>query len=131
MRSRIVCRGNVEALPQPCSAAIVCDDVIYISGMHAIDANGEIVGVGDIATQTKFVLQMITTIIEAAGGSHRDIVFNQIILSDIANYKAMNDEYGHFYPDEPPARSCIGANLLRPECLVEIASVAHLRKRGP
>jgi aminoacrylate peracid reductase len=130
MRSRVVCRDSIEPLLQPCSAAIVCGEVVYVSGIHAVDANGDIVGVGDVAAQTQFVLRNIIHILETAGGSYLDVVFNQIILSDMANYRAMNDAYKYFYPDEPPARSCIGAHLLRPEYLVEIASVAHIRKRN-
>ena len=40
----------------------------------------------------------------------KDVVFNQIFLSDMAHYQAMNDVYREYFPDEPPARYCIKAD---------------------
>ena len=52
--------------------------------------------------------------------------FNQIFLKDLGDYAAMNEIYREFFPAQPPARYCIRADLVKPEFLVEIASVAHL-----
>jgi aminoacrylate peracid reductase len=62
----------------------------------------------------------------AAGGSLKDVAFNQIFLKDLADYAAMNEAYREFFPAQPPARYCIRADLVKPEFLVELASVAHL-----
>lgn len=78
--------------------------------------------------QTRAVLETIRSIVEAAGGSMADIVFNQIFLKDLADYGAMNSVYKEYFPSEFPARYCIRADLVRPEFLVEICSTAHLPK---
>ena len=55
-----------------------------------------------------------------------DIVFNTIILKDLADYRAMDDVYSEYFPTEPPARYCITAGLVQDDFLVEIASIAHI-----
>ncbi len=55
-----------------------------------------------------------------------DIAMNSIFLKDLGDYAAVNAVYAEFFPSQPPARYCIRADLVRPDFLVEIASVAHL-----
>ena len=100
--------------------------VLYVSGTLALDRDGKVIGAGDVRAQTRAVLESIKSVIEAAGGSMRDIAFNAIFLKDLADYKAMNEVYAEYFPSNPPARYCIRADLVRDEFLVEIASTAHL-----
>jgi len=86
------------------------------------------VGLGDAAAQTRQVLEIIKSVIEAGGGTMMDVVFNHIFLSDMGHYQAMNGVYREYFPSEPPARYCIKAELVRPEFLVEISSTAHVSK---
>ena len=55
-----------------------------------------------------------------------DIAYNMIFIKDLADYQAMNAVYAEYFPTEPPARYCIRADLVRPEFLVEISSIAYL-----
>ena len=64
--------------------------------------------------------------LEAAGGSLKDVTFNQIFLSDMGGYVVMNEVYREYFREI--GRYCIRADLVRPEFLVEIASVAHLEQ---
>jgi aminoacrylate peracid reductase len=91
-----------------------------------MDKEGKLVGAGDVKAQTRAVLNAIKAVVEAAGGTMADIVFNSIFLKDLADYAAMNEVYREFFPSQPPARYCIRADLVRPEFLVEIASIAHV-----
>jgi len=52
--------------------------------------------------------------------------FNHIFVEDLKDYAAMNEVYREFFPAQPPARYCIRTDLVKPEFLVEIASIAHL-----
>ena len=54
------------------------------------------------------------------------MTFNHIFLSGMSNYGAMNEVYREYFPANPPARYCIRADLVKPEFLVEIASIAHV-----
>ena len=112
----------------PYSPGVVADDILYVSGVLAMDASGKTVGVGDATAQTRAVLESIKSIVEAAGGTMADVTMNSIFLKDLGDYAAMNAVYKEFFPSEFPARYCIRADLVKPEFLVEIASIAHLPK---
>jgi aminoacrylate peracid reductase len=112
----------------PYSPAVKAGNVLYISGAVAIDGQGKTVGTGDVTAQTRHVLESIRALVEAAGGTMADIAFNHVFLKDLADYQAMNKVYREYFPKEPPARYCIRADLVKPEFLVEIASVAHLNR---
>ena len=111
----------------PYSPGAKVGDTVYVSGTLALDSNGTLVGAGDVKTQTRHVLETIKSVIEAAGGTMKDIAFNHIFLKELGDYAAMNEVYREYFPNSPPARYCIQANLVKPEFLIEIASVAHLR----
>ena len=110
----------------PYSPGIRAGNVVYVSGTLAIDKEGKTVGVGDAARQTRQVLENISEVLAAAGCSMKDVVFNAIFLKDLSDYGSMNSVYREYFPDEPPARYCIRADLVKPEFLVEIASTAHV-----
>jgi len=110
----------------PYSPGARAGNVLYVSGTLALDAQGKLVGAGDVRAQTRHVLESIKSVLAAAGGSMSDIAFNQIFLKDLADYAAMNEVYREYFPANPPARYCIRADLVKPEFLVEIASTAHL-----
>ncbi|TZG27542.1 pyrimidine utilization protein C [Sphingomonas montanisoli] len=110
----------------PYSSGAKAGNTLYVSGMLALGEGGVALHVGDAAAQTRHVLDAIRTTVEAAGGSMADVAFNHIFLKDFANYPAMNAVYAEYFPGAKPARYCIKADLVKPDCLVEIASVAHL-----
>jgi len=110
----------------PYSSAAKAGNVLYVSGMLALGDGGAVLHVGDAAGQTRHVLEAIKTTVEAAGGTMADVAMNHIFLKDLADYAAFNTVYAEFFPGAKPARYCIQCNLVKPDCLVEIASVAHL-----
>ena len=110
----------------PYSAAAKVGNTLYVSGMLALGEGGAVLHVGDAAAQTRHVLEAIKTTVEAAGGGMADIAMNHIFLKDLRDYAAFNAVYATYFPGDKPARYCIRADLVKPECLVEIASVAHL-----
>lgn len=118
-------KGSAPPLA-PYSPGTKAGNTVYVSGMLALDANGQVVGPGDIKTQTRVALDSIKEVIEEAGGSMADITMNSIILKTMADYKGMNEVYATYFPEAPPARYCIQADLVRPEFLVEIVAIAHI-----
>ena len=110
----------------PYSPGTKADGIVYVSGMLALDSAGQVVGRGDVKAQTRAVLDAVKSVVEAAGGTMRDVTYNAIFLKDLADYAAMNEVYREFFPTEPPARYCIRADLVRPEFLVEVSSIAHV-----
>jgi aminoacrylate peracid reductase len=110
----------------PYSPGMRAGDWLFVSGTLALGAKGEVLGAGDAAAQTRHVLNAIKSVVEAAGGTLANVVYNQIFLKDLGDYAAMNRVYAEFFPSSPPARYCIRADLVKPEFLVEIASTAYL-----
>ena len=110
----------------PFSAGARAGNVVYVSGVLALGEGGVVLHVGDAEAQTRHVLNVIRTTLEAAGATLADVAFNHIFLKDFADYAAMNKVYAEVFPGAKPARYCIRADLVKPDCLVEIASVAHL-----
>jgi aminoacrylate peracid reductase len=113
----------------PYSPGVKADNVVYVSGVLPLDKDGKLVGQGDVTAQTRQVLENIKSVLEAAGGTMDDIVFNSIFLSNMSHYAEMNAVYKTYFARNAPARYCIRADLVKPEFLVEIASTAHLSER--
>ena len=123
----IVPKGSPPPLA-PYSPGAKAGNAIYVSGTLALDSEGKLVGAGDVKAQTRQVLETIKSVLEAAGGSLKDVTFNHIFLTDMIGYADMNEVYREYFPTNPPARYCIRADLVKPEFLVEIASIAHLSR---
>lgn len=123
----IVPKGSPPPLA-PYSPGAKAGNAVYVSGTLALDSEGKLVGAGDVKAQTRQVLETIKSVLEAAGGSLKDVTFNHIFLTDMIRYADMNEVYREYFPTNPPARYCIRADLVKPEFLVEIASIAHLSR---
>lgn len=110
----------------PFLPGVVGGNTVYVSGTLPFDADNNVVHMGDAAAQTRHVLETIRRVIETAGGTMDDVVMNHIFLTDWANYAALNAVYAEFFPGDKPARFCIQCGLVKPDALVEIATVAVL-----
>ncbi len=121
----IIPAGSAPPLA-PYSPGMKSGNTIFVSGTIPNDANGNVVGKGDIVAQTERVLESVKAILEAGGGSMEDVVMNHVFITDYANYAAMNEVYGRYFGNTRPARYCIKSELVHPDWLVEIASVAVL-----
>jgi aminoacrylate peracid reductase len=114
----------------PYSPGALADGVLYVAGTLPFDKENNVLHVGDAAAQTRLVLDTIKAVVEAAGGTMADITFNSIFITDWANYAAVNAVYAEYFPGDKPARYCIQCGLVKPDALIEIASVAHIGVKG-
>jgi aminoacrylate peracid reductase len=106
----------------------MADGVLYVSGTLPFDQDNNVVHPNDASAQTRHVLETIKKVIETAGGTMDDVTFNMIMLRDWSDYAAINLVYAEYFAGEKPARYCIQCGLVKPEALVEIASIAHIGK---
>ncbi|MDW8846595.1 pyrimidine utilization protein C [Erwinia sp. MMLR14_017] len=106
----------------------LADGIVYVSGTLPFDKDNNVVHVGNAAAQTRHVLETIKSVIETAGGTLDDVTFNSIFVTDWSNYAAINSVYAEYFPGEKPARFCIQCGLVKPDALIEIASIAHIGK---
>lgn len=121
---RVISTPNAPAAIGPYSQAIEVNGTLYISGQVPIDPQTAQVVNGDITVQTEQVMKNIGAILEAAGYSYADVVKSTCLLSDMGNFKAMNEVYGKYYQENPPARAAFAVKELPLSVLVEIETIA-------
>ncbi|SFF50585.1 RidA family protein [Sunxiuqinia elliptica] len=121
---RVISTPNAPAAIGPYSQAIEVNGTLYISGQVPIDSQTAQVVEGDITVQTEQVMKNIGAILEAAGYSYADVVKSTCLLSDMGNFKAMNEVYGKYYQENPPARAAFAVKELPLSVLVEIETIA-------
>ena len=115
-----------EGLPvpgPPYSPVVVAGDLVYTAGQVAIDADGAIVP-GGIAEQTRQVLANLARCLAAAGCGLDDVVKVTVLLADLSDFEAFNEEYRHHLASPFPARSTVAVGLPA-GLLVEIEAVAR------
>lgn len=118
---------STDAAPRaigPYSQAVRAGGFLFLSGQVALDPRtGQLVG-SDIKQQTRQVLENVRAILEAAGSSLRQVVKCTVFLADMNDFGPMNEEYGSFFQDQPPARTTVQVARLPRSALVEIEVVA-------
>ncbi|HEU68693.1 MAG TPA: RidA family protein [Candidatus Acetothermia bacterium] len=117
------------AVAGPYSPAVQAGRFLFISGQLPVLASGEL-STGPIEEQTRLCLERISTIVQAAGGSVRDLVKVTIYLTDMEQFAAVNEAYASFFTDALPARTCIEVRRLPNDAHIEIEAVAHLDPQG-
>lgn len=121
---KIIHTENAPAAVGPYSQAVEAGGTLYISGqIPLVPATGKIVE-GGIQEQTDQVLKNIGAILEAAGYRFENVVKSTCLLSDMANFKAMNEIYANYYPSGHPARAAFAVKELPLGVLIEIESIA-------
>ena len=99
-------------------------DLMFVGGHASIDAQGRLVGPGDIRAQTRHVLTTIETILTLAGLGLDDVVKTTVMLTDWRHYATYNEVYRAFFAAPYPARSTVGGSLGMPGALIEIDAIA-------
>ena len=108
----------------PYSQAVAFGDFVFSSGQIPIDPRtGQFVE-GGIAEQTEQVLKNLSEVLRAAGVGLSDVVKTTVYLADMTDFAAMNEVYGRFFPENPPARSTVQAARLPRDARVEIDVIA-------
>ncbi|EOQ75975.1 pyrimidine utilization protein C [Acinetobacter pittii] len=126
MSKQVVIPEGTSAPLAPYVPATKADNIVYVSGTLAFDENNNVVCIGDAAGQTRHILETIKKVIETGGGTMDDVTFNSIFIKDWADYTAVNTVYAEYFPGDKPARFCIQCGLVKPDALIEIASIAHV-----
>jgi 2-iminobutanoate/2-iminopropanoate deaminase len=118
--------ATVEA-PQaigPYSQAIRAQGLIFTSGQVAIDPGTQQVIVGDVSAQTNRVLKNLDAILQASGSTLGKVLRCTVFLKNMGDFAAMNEVYGRYFKESPPARSTVEVARLPKDVLVEIDVIA-------
>ena len=118
---------QTEHAPQaigPYSQAVRANGLIFASGQIPTDPQtGQFVA-GGIAEQTEQVLKNLQSVLEAAGSGLGNVVKTTVFLIDMQEFAAMNEVYGRFFKEQPPARATVEAARLPRDARVEIEAIA-------
>lgn len=120
---KIISTPNAPAAIGPYSQAVELNGTLYISGQLPVNPSDGTMP-ADIASQTRQSLLNISAILEAASLSCDNVVKTTVLLSDIANFAAMNAVYAEFFPGNKPSRACYQVAALPKDALVEIEAIA-------
>jgi len=123
MRSVISTESAPKAIG-PYSQAIQAGDFIFTSGQVALDPATQQVISGDVAAQTDRVLRNLAAILDASGSSLAKVVRCTVFLKNMGDFAAMNEVYGRYFKEAPPARSTVEVARLPKDVLVEIDAIA-------
>lgn len=121
---RIIATDKAPQAIGPYSQAVEVNGTLYISGQVPLDPATMKVVEGGIKEQTEQVMKNIGAILDAAGYSFADVVKSTCLLSDMADFKAMNEVYGSRYTENPPARAAFAVKELPLGVMIEIETVA-------
>ncbi len=108
----------------PYSQAIGAGRLVLCSGQIGLDAaTGELVP-GGVAAEAERALRNLAAVLDAAGLGFGDVVKTTVFLADMADFPVLNEIYGRFVTDPPPARSTIAVAALPKGARVEIEAIA-------
>ena len=103
---------------------------LYVAGMLPLDANGDLVGAGDVVRQAEQVLDNVGAVLRAAGTTFDDVVRVGVYLLNMADRPAVNTVRRRYFGDALPVATAVEVSALAlPEALVEIEAVALLPRR--
>lgn len=121
---RIIKTDKAPAAIGPYSQAVEANGTLYIAGQVPLSPETMKIVEGGISEQTVQVLENIGAILKEAGYAYSDVVKSTCLLSDMANFKAMNEVYSRYYPENSPARAAFAVKELPLGALIEIETIA-------
>lgn len=122
----VISTPNAPAAIGPYSQAVRSGNLLFLSGQIPLDpATGQFIA-GDIAAQTERVLKNLAAILEAAGSGLNKVLKTTVYLKDLAEFGRMNEVYGKFFGEKPPARATVEVARLPRDAAIEIDLVAEV-----
>ena len=119
---------QTDAAPRaigPYSQAICAENLLFTSGQVALEpSSGQLVGVGDVETQTTVAMENLKAVLSAGGCSVHDVVKTTIFLADMNDFARVNAIYEEAMDGHRPARSTVEVARLPKDALVEIEAIA-------
>lgn len=123
-RRKVIISKKVAAAIGPYSIAVTTGELIFVSGtLGTHPLSGELVP-GGIEEETRQVLRNLSIILEEGGSSLEQVVKTTVFMRDLREFSLMNEVYGEFFKEKPPARSTIQVAALPKGAAVEIESIA-------
>ena len=124
----VIRTDKAPAAVGPYSQGYRAGDFIFVAGQGPLDPQTGTIKGDTIEEQTRQTLENIKAILEANGAGMKDVVKVTVVLTDLSNFKPMNEVYKTFFSEPFPARISYGSALALPKMLVEIDAIAYVGK---
>ncbi|WP_421872820.1 RidA family protein [Marinoscillum sp.] len=123
---KIVLSKDAPAPIGPYSQAVIHGNTLYVSGQIAIDQSTGNIVTDTIEKETNQVMKNLGLILKEAGADYSQIIKCSIFVSDMGNFAKINEVYGKYFPENPPARETVEVSCLPKNVNVEISCIAYL-----
>ncbi|MBS4957380.1 MAG: RidA family protein [Clostridium sp.] len=123
MEKEVINTKNAPGAIGPYSQGIIVGDFVYTSGQIPINPATGVMET-DIKSATKQSMENVKAILEAAGTSLEKVIKTSIFLKDLNDFAVVNEIYGTYFSENPPARSCVQVAKLPKDAVIEIEAIA-------
>jgi 2-iminobutanoate/2-iminopropanoate deaminase len=127
---RIIYTDKAPKPVGPYSQGVVAGGWLFVAGQIPIDPQTGRLVEGDFEAKARRVLENVKAIVEAAGGTLRDVVKVTVYLRDITLFDRFNKVYSEYFSDEPPARVVVEVSNLPKNVDLEIEAIAYLGEKA-
>src|SRR6185295_15188235 len=124
MAKEVVYSANAPEPIGPYSQAIKAGNMLFISGQIAIQKSSGNLILGNIVDESQQVMKNLSEVLKAGGMDFANVVKTTIFLSDMNNFPKVNEVYGSYFKDMPPARETVEVSRLPKDVNVEISCIA-------
>ncbi len=121
---KVILTKEAPAPIGPYSQAMEVGNLIFCSGQIPLDPVTNQVLTGDVKAQAELVMKNIDAVLKAAGVGFQNVVKTTIYLTNMADFQSVNEVYGRFFSEQPPARSTVAVAGLPKGVNVEIEVLA-------
>jgi len=127
MKEVIIPAGGAKPLA-PYSPAIRLDGrLVFTAGQVGLLPGTSQLAEGGVTAQARQALENLKAVLDAAGAGLETVVKTTVFLADMDDYAAVNEVYGEYFKEEPPARSAVQVARLPVNALVEIEAIAYVK----
>ena len=122
--AQVIHTNNAPAAVGPYSQAIDCGDFVFCSGQIPLVPETGLLVEGGIEEQTRQIFANIKAVLAAVCLDYTNIVKTTVFMTDLSQFTAFNAIYGEYFPQNPPARSCVEVSALPKGAIVECEVIA-------
>ncbi len=127
---KIISTNEAPAAIGPYSQAVRSGTFLFCSGQIPLDPKSGQIVPGDIDAQTRRVLNNIAAVLRAESATFEDVVKTTIFLTDLGDFQTVNEIYGSYFKNQPPARSTVQVAALPKAARIEIEVIAVVKEAG-
>ena len=120
----VIFSKEAPAAVGPYSHAIDCGNMVFLSGQVPLVPETGLIAEGGIEGQARQMFENIKAVLASCGRGFENVVKTTVFMTDLADFNALNAIYAEYFPENPPARSCVQVAALPKGALVETECIA-------